>query len=118
MMYADYGYYTGTFFGTLPTAEYNKKATTASAHLDRATFGRIGAVTDTDILDRVKMACCEVVDVLKLNEDGGGIASETNDGVSVSYRNGVSNAKTDDQRILAAIKLHLGGTNLLYRGVG
>ena len=45
------------------------------------------------------------------------MASETNDGVSVTYVAGVSNAKTDDQRLQEAVVLYLAHTGLLYRGV-
>ena len=58
-----------------------------------------------------------MTDALHLNEQGGGIASETNDGISVNYVAGVSKAKTDNERLWEAAVLHLGCTGLLYRGV-
>ena len=58
-----------------------------------------------------------MADAYLLNEQGGGIASETNDGVSVTYVAGISNSKTEGRRLYEAAALFLGPTGLLYRGV-
>ena len=117
MITVNYSYYTGTYKGTMPEADFNRLLVKASVYLDRVTFGRLADVTDTAILELAKLACCSVIDTYLLNEQGGGIASESNDGVTVSYVAGVSNAKSDSQRLREAVGLFLSGTNLLYRGV-
>lgn len=55
-----------------------------------------------------------VADVLLQKEQRGGIASETNDGISVTY---TTEGSTEEQRLYHAAVLYLGNTELLYRGV-
>ena len=117
MVTVDYSFYANTFKGKTDMADFDRLAVKASAYLDRLTFDRITDTLSAATLNRAKLALCEVVDTLLLNEHGGGIASETNDGVSVTYVAGVSNAKTDDQRLWEAAALYLAHTGLLYRGV-
>ena len=117
MITVDYSFYTGTFKGKTTQADFDRLAVKASAYLDRVTFDRLTNDLPAATLNRVKLAFCEVVDTLLLNEHGGGIASESNDGVSVNYVAGISNAKTDQQRLREAAALYLAGTGLLYRGV-
>ena len=83
-------------------------------YLDSVTFDRIAAVTDEKIKERVKEACCAVADVLLQKEQRDGIASETNDGISVTY---TTEGSTDEQRLYRAAVLYLSNTGLLYRGV-
>ena len=47
-------------------------------------------------------------------EQRDGIASETNDGISVTY---TTEGSTDEQRLYRAAVLYLSNTGLLYRGV-
>lgn len=115
MVYADFSYYQNTYHGTMSEADFNRLSRQASAYLDRVTFGRIDAKISGSY--KIMDACCAVADAYLLNEHGGGVASETNDGISVDYVAGISNTKTDDQRLREAVSLHLGGTGLLYRGV-
>lgn len=117
MIAVDYSFYTDTFRGTAEEADFNRLAVKASAYLDRVTFDRITDSLPTGTLIRVRLALCELVDALQLNERGGGVASESNDGVSITYVTGVGTAKTEDQRLYDAVALYLGGTGLLYRGV-
>lgn len=117
MVYADYDYYTSVYGGTMPEADFNRLSRQASAYLDRVTFDRIDAGLPDSVMGRVKDACCAVADAYLLNENGGGIASESNDGISVHYVTGVSTAKSENQRLKEAAALYLGNTGLLYRGV-
>ncbi len=114
MIYADFSYYQTEYAGTMKQADFLRLARRASAYLDTLTFGRVSQYADTT---RIQDACCSVADAMLLNENGGGIASESNDGISVNYIAGVSKAKTDDQRLYEAAALYLAGTGLLYRGV-
>lgn len=111
------GYYSGAYGGTMPEADFKRLSRQSSAYLDGVTFGRIGSGLSGEIVEKVKDACCAVADAYLLNEQGGGVAAETNDGLSVTYVAGISNAKTEGQRLREAASLYLGNTGLLYRGV-
>lgn len=116
MGYADFEYYEKTYGGEMAEKDFKRLSRQASAYLDHVCFDRIVSVTDEKVMGKVKDACCAVADVLLLNEQGGGIAAESNDGVSVTYVNGVG-SKTDDQRLYQTAVLYLGRTGLMYRGV-
>ena len=116
MPYADFNYYKGTYCGEMAEKDYDRLSRQASAYLDLITFDRIKNVTDESVMAKVKDACCAVADTLLLNEQGGGIAAETNDGVSVTYVNGTG-SKTDEQRLKQTALIYLGHTGLMYRGV-
>ena len=60
------------------------------------------------------MALCAVVDAMHKAENGGDIASESNDGISVTYA--VKAQQTQQQRLYDAASAHLAWTGLLYRG--
>lgn len=117
MIYADFSYYRDTYCGEMAEGDFKRLSRQASAYLDSVTFDRIPSVTDERIMEKVREACCAVADVLLQKEQRGGIASETNDGISVIYTRGVSNTLTDEERLYQAAVLYLGNTGLLYRGV-
>ncbi len=117
MAYADYAYYTGEYGGAMPEADFKRLARQASAYLDNVTFERIKSTLPKSMMDKVRDACCAAADAYLLAEQGGGIASEANDGISVTYVAGVGNTKTENQRLREAVSLYLGNTGLLYRGV-
>ena len=114
MIYADFSYYNDTYCGEMAEGDFKRLSRQASAYLDSVTFDRIAAVTDEKIMERVKEACCAVADVLLQKEQRDGIASETNDGISVTY---TTEGSTEEQRLYRAAVLYLGNTGLLYRGV-
>ena len=116
MAYANFEYYKGAYCGEMAEKDYDRLSRQASAYLDFITFDRIKSVTDESVMEKVKDACCAVADTLLLNEQGGGIAAETNDGISVTYVNGTG-SKTDEQRLRNAALIYLGNTGLMYRGV-
>ncbi len=114
MITVDYGFYTGDYHGTLTQAEFNRLSLKASAYVTRVTLGRV----DDDTLPiatktAVKYALCEVTDAMAANEQAV-VASESNDGTSVSYKHDTS----DTQRLYNAVALWLADTGLLYRGCG
>lgn len=114
-MYADYTFYLAEFNGTASGAEYNRLAVRAAAYVDRMTYGKAKTATGDD-LAAVKLAECAIVDELLAQEQGGIVASETNDGISRSYATG-SVVKSATQRIYAAADVFLSGTNLCFAGV-
>ena len=117
MITVDFKYYSEVFHGRMNKADFERLAVYASAYLDELTMGRLSDGLDADMEDRAKKAFCSVADAYKLNEQGGGVASESNDGISVTYVSGVGGAKTDGRRLYEAAALFLGPTGLLYRGV-
>lgn len=116
MAYADFTYYSREYGGTMPEEDFKRLSRQASAYLDAVTFDRIANGQPAAVMEKVKAACCAVADAYLLNEQGGGVAAETNDGVSVTYVAGVG-SKTDAQRLQEAAALYLAHTGLLYRGV-
>lgn len=116
MLYATYDYYQNIYCGTMTEDEFRRHIRSASAYLDQITFGRVGALAEGDPLQsRVADACCAVAEASLLNQRGGNVVSESNDGISKTYA-GVGQ-KTDMQRMYESAALYLSGTGLLYRGV-
>lgn len=115
MAYADYEYYSNIYRGQMAERDFLRHSRAASAYLQQVTFGRVDRELTEDLQERVKDACCAVADAMLLNEQGGGVASETNGKWSVTYANS-SNAKSAAARLYEAAALYLGGTGLLYRG--
>jgi len=113
--YAEYAYYRDVCGGTMPEEDFLRLSRQASAYLDLVCFDRIRAVTEEDVMEKVRAACCAVADVYLRNENGGGIAAETSDGISVTYVNGAGSS-TDESRLYDAALLHLGHTGLMFRG--
>lgn len=104
--YADYNWYKETYKGyETREEEFSSLALKASKYLDKITFGRID---DAD--ENIKLAMCAVVDEMHKTAKVSHIASESNDGYSISYKNtgeGVNLYKT------ASLFLP---PELLYRG--
>lgn len=112
----DYSFYTERFGGKLPAEDFMRLRPYASACLSELTCGRTDGELSDDLAERVRYAHCALVDAWDVNERGGGIASESNDGISVTYVASHS-AKSEGQRLYEAAALFLGGTGLLFRGV-
>ncbi len=113
-VYADYSYYSNTYKGMMAQADFDRLCRRASAYLDTVTSGRAAAYAPQE---KVRDCCCALCDDYLLMEQGGGVASETNDGVSVSYAIGISNSMSESQRLRRTLNTYLGGTGLLFRGV-
>lgn len=113
MIYIDYEYYTNNYSGRMITeTDFAYLSRKASAYLDTLTLGRITEGWKTD--ERVKNACCAVAEVYALKNAGGEVASETNDGASITY---VTSGKSTAQRLADAAAIYLSSTGLLYRGI-
>lgn len=109
-----YPFYQNTYGGTLAEDTFLRHRVHAAALITQYTGGR--ADSDEAHEGAVSLALCALCDTLEQNAQGGGIASESNDGVSVSYVAGVSKAKTDDGRLYDTAVRFLSTTGLLYRG--
>ena len=113
MIYADYDYYLFQYSGNaVSEADFTRLSRQASAYLDSLTCGKIrGSWVDDS---RVKDACCAVAEVMYKQEQGGEVASESNDGTSVTY---VVSGKSAEQEMYYFAVLYLSSTGLLYAGV-
>lgn len=127
-MYADYSYYTTTFYGdAIAEADFPKYASRGSEFIDYITFGKAKGAAD---LDEVKKCCCalaeqyQTIDKVRIAAsakvtDDGIIASESVGPHSRSFRSGV-----DASQAVSAAEAELGNiarryllpTGLLYRG--
>lgn len=113
MVYADYDYYLNEYSGNaVAEADFARLSRQASAYLDSLTYGKIRGPWVDD--SRVKDACCAVAEVMYKQEQGGEVASESNDGTSVTY---VASGKSAEQRMYSTAVMYLSNTGLLYAGV-
>ena len=94
--------------------DFERLESRAADYLDSVTYQRAQEHAQESC---VKNACCALADAMLLNEKGGGVASEKNDGVEVDYVVGVSISKTSDQRLYDTAKQYLGLSGLMYRGM-
>lgn len=117
-MYATYSYYKNQFFGgKLEAEDFYRYAKRACAEIDRVTFGRLTSMPESEIQDAVRDAVCAVAEQMYSfeNAKGAEIASESNDGVSVSYRD-VSDKRKQEQAISQTLRTYLAQTGLMFRG--
>lgn len=129
--YVDYKFYLNVYRGDMPTADFNKLITKASAEVQKNIFNR----DVTNYKYEVQMATCSVIDILfkikKLEDRKDKLISSTNKIVSSEsvgdlsrtfantsnlndLEQEISNQKT---KIKEEIGLYLLHTGLLYRGV-
>lgn len=106
----DYGFYTYVYCGNMSEDEFERYSAAAAAFVGQISFGR---ELPEDAGGR---AICAVADVMRRGEERAGISREENDGIAVTYA-GTSSAEVAAECYRAAA-LYLGGTGLLYRGVG
>ena len=112
MVYADYDYYLNEYSGNaVAEADFTRLSRQASAYLDGLTCGKIRGTWVDD--SRVKDACCAVAEAMYKQEQGE-VASESNDGASVTY---VNSGTTPEQRLYNITAMYLSSTGLLYAGV-
>lgn len=111
----DYTFYALSYGGALPEADFSRLRGRASAHLAALTLGKSELQTlPAAVQNSVNMALCAVVDAMHKAENGGDIASESNDGISVTYT--AKAQQTEQQRLYDAASDYLAWTGLLYRG--
>lgn len=122
--YVDFAYYSGTFLGTqISEADFPALALHASAFIDLVTFDRaadvITAGTDTALIDKIKMATCNVAETLQTNnaaEGLDGIQSESIGRYSVTFNSNSSKQQTSGEKMHASAALYLGNTGLMFSG--
>lgn len=106
----EYSFYTDVYCGKMSEGEFKRYSAAATAFVGQVTFNR---ELPEDAGGR---AICAVADVMKRGEERAGISREENDGIAVTYA-GTSSAEVVAE-CYRAVALYLGGTGLLYRGVG
>jgi hypothetical protein len=114
--YADYAYYDGTYKGAvIDTASFDLYARKATQEIKKYTLNR---VDEANILDDVKMCCCELAEALFKadQEDTKGVASEKVGEYSVSYVSPEAKEKLLSVSGRSIIYNWLAMTGLLYRG--
>lgn len=114
--YVDYQYYRDVFHGSsMSEAEFPNAEIEAEAFVDAVTFGRIRRLDEVPVC--VKDAICSAADVMHeyLRGRESDIASENNDGYSVTYRAAVK-AEDCEKAMKVKVKRHLSGTGLMYAG--
>lgn len=98
--------------GKIPEDQFSLWESRAEAELNRIVSGRFEELSQ---LSQTPMLVCEMAETLFVAHARKGIASENNDGYSVTYTN---NEDSNLQKELLDIaKRYLSETNLLYRGV-
>lgn len=120
--YADRGFYENTFHGEIiPENAFPGMILKASIFVKFITFSRVDEMEE--IPEEVRLAACAVADVMyqdiKARDDAGReIASENNDGYSVSFVTS-KDEKTGsvEHRCKKVASQYLAHTGLLYRGI-
>lgn len=116
MRTVSYQFYTQNYHGQLSESDFLALSMRAAAYVDDLTMGRSsGDLTEAEA-QRVDLALCAVTDAMHTAQELGGVTSQTNDGVSVSYAADYAGATGKHIRDAAAV--YLAQTNLLFRGVG
>ena len=124
MRYAEYTFYQTEYLGDRITDEstFNRLALRASERLDYFTFGKIDG---EDVSDSVRLAVCSMADILFWEEkrknapDGRELASESNDGYSVSFASASDTERQGltDRQLYQAAYVYLSQSGLMDFGV-
>lgn len=129
MPYADFTYYSGTYFGTaIPQDKFPYYAKQASMLINALTFGRTAAVAASLLPDALKDATCRAAELYAEYEArksnaaaatrNGLVKSENNDGYSLSYADydAVADKASTEEAIGAELAIYLAHTGLMFRG--
>ena len=120
-MYAEYTFYSDTYLGDIIPDEtaFKRAERDAELKLDYFTFDRIDQADD-----KIRLAVCKMADILYTQEQrqkqyqGREVASENNDGYSVSYVTSVEGkGNSVESKAYQAAGQYLMNTGLMYRGI-
>ena len=76
-MYADYAFYTGTFYGTaIAESDFPRLSSRASDFIDYYTRGKAAAATDEAITLALSKACCAIAEQMQIDENNAKIAAK------------------------------------------
>ena len=132
MPYADYTYYTESYFGTkIPESEWNTWAKKASIRVNYLTFGRIEKLEASDLPDAVFDAVCSTAETMYEYDqrkqaraaatESGSIRSESNDGYSISFGGAeigdeLKDEACCDDAVVNSVGEYLAHTGLMFKG--
>ena len=106
----DFDYYSNVYRGNLiPVSDFKKVITKALCYVDGLIFGREAGERE----ESVKLAVCNVAELLWLDNSRLGISSENADGYSVSY-----GSADVSKNIYDAVAVYLADSGLMYAGAG
>lgn len=139
-MYADYVFYTDTFYGTaINAADFPRLASRASDFIDYYTRGKAAAMSDESTLNSLAKCCCAIAEQIQIDSQSKAlIAKKTADAISSGngeiksetvgswsqsyvtsneYSQNSADIETNNRQIYANIAIeYLLNTGLLYRG--
>lgn len=129
MVVVSYEWYKTTYGGELDEVTFTRLSSQAFLFADAMTEYRLSKrwpYLAEALRTAVMSAICAYADQANVEESGGPVQSETNDGISRTYAatsaSGGSfsarNAGTAQGRLSDALRLYLAPTGLLYRGRG
>ncbi len=113
MQRVEYAFYLEHFGEKLSRAEFNIYSRRGLAFLKRVSLGRIKDYAEED---DVRCAVCEIAELMKELTERRGIANESNDGYSVSYRYAGDSIESEEQQYMKIALVWL-PPSLFYRGV-
>lgn len=113
MAYADFQYYKDTFLGNaIEEVDFPRLSLRASEYIDAHTGGVIPRLSA--IPEEVQKATCAVAEKIQTYESEAEVASESVGSYSVTYK---TSEATYEQELGKVLRLYLGNTGLLYRGL-
>ena len=113
MAYADFQYYKDTFLGNaIEDVDFPRLSLRASEYIDAHTGGIIPQLSA--IPEEVQKVTCAVAEKMQAHEKGAEVTSESVGSYSVTYK--TSNSSYE-QELGKVLRLYLGNTGLLYRGL-
>ena len=116
-MTVDYSFYTDTYGGTnISEKEWRRLSQKAIQRLRQFTYCRLpDDWSGEPYANQASCAVCEMAELLLVQEESSGKASESTDGYSVSY---VGSGGEAGQSLYDIARVYLGNTGLLYAGAG
>lgn len=129
MVVVSYEWYKTTYGGELDEATFKRLSARAFLFADAMTEYRLGkrwTSLPESVRGAVMSAVCAYSDQAKVEEDGGPVVSESNDGISRTFASAGSSSGSSSRgggnsaegRLADAIRVYLAPTGLLYRGRG
>lgn len=116
MLLPDYDYYRNEYRGDrLDEEVFGRLVRRAGIYVDQVTFGRSCGPAARAHQAALSDAACAVAEEMSRQQQGGEVASATNDGYSETY---VTSGRTSGQHLYYAALQYLAMTGLMYQGGG
>ena len=127
MVVVSYEWYKATYGGILDEEAFHRLSSQGFLFADAMTEYRLSKRwpgLPESVRGAVMSALCAYADQAQVEENGGPVVSESNDGISRTYAGGSSSGSgngagaTAQGRLSAALRVYLAPSGLLYRGRG